>query len=542
MITLQGMISAPSASVTSDRSDTFRGLEDARVVCHVKTLSHPAKKVRDSPLAPQSASGCLSVKVDDVEEATCQLCHLGHKTQHKDLGKVLTFSMGTSSITMHHLCGTLALRGDHATMNMEDLKDALEEARMRCCRVCSEPGAFIRCCYGDCLRWYHLNCSMNATDVVVDTASGQLFCPKHTVPDSDDSHEIDAEFGQKQKKHRSSNPLKISGQKRRKQPHSVQRPRTDWQRRGPNSWVKVVPPWWAEQKTIHFANKVFRELFMSNLEVDILDSQGITWKCEVMKETRNDLRLQFTLMGQFQELWAHAGIKPGDILSFEKMVSGAEFSTHMIQMAVNAPGVESPEPLASKPRKKSGARSQSTRGTTAVSSAPSQRSKIITEETPWSFIQENIATKVVHPNNLAKTKCPITGELLSKITGNDSKGSTFAVYDPNLKKHFVFEIQGEQKTSESYIYGSGFLAWMIESAVRPGDSIQLESTDTAAGILISKVSSAACPRRNSQGALSSASSSNTSMITLAAAACYCHTHGTPGIKALLDLPSCESPV
>jgi len=33
----------------------------------------------------------------------------------------------------------------------------------------------------------------------------------------------------------------------------VQRPRTDWQRRG-EVWVKVVPPWWCEQSTVHFAS------------------------------------------------------------------------------------------------------------------------------------------------------------------------------------------------------------------------------------------------------------------------------------------------
>lgn len=37
----------------------------------------------------------------------------------------------------------------------------------------------------------------------------------------------------------------------------VQRPRTDWQRRGPTTWVKIVPPWWAEQKTVHFASTSF---------------------------------------------------------------------------------------------------------------------------------------------------------------------------------------------------------------------------------------------------------------------------------------------
>ena len=35
----------------------------------------------------------------------------------------------------------------------------------------------------------------------------------------------------------------------------VQRARTDWQKRDDNTWVKVVPPWWAEHKTVHFASK-----------------------------------------------------------------------------------------------------------------------------------------------------------------------------------------------------------------------------------------------------------------------------------------------
>jgi len=36
----------------------------------------------------------------------------------------------------------------------------------------------------------------------------------------------------------------------------TQRPRTDWQRQG-DAWVKVVPPWWCEHRTIHFASKFY---------------------------------------------------------------------------------------------------------------------------------------------------------------------------------------------------------------------------------------------------------------------------------------------
>lgn len=32
------------------------------------------------------------------------------------------------------------------------------------------------------------------------------------------------------------------------------RPRTDWQRRG-DLWVKAVPPWWCEHRTVHFASE-----------------------------------------------------------------------------------------------------------------------------------------------------------------------------------------------------------------------------------------------------------------------------------------------
>lgn len=617
---------ATNTLATTVSNNDIRGLE-GHAVCHIQTKSvnitdlKPANPLEDGA-AERQVKARLAVSVADSENATCQLCHLGHKTQlGKDLGKVLEFSSTgktpASCLELHHLCGTLALGGDKTVFTMEELCDALEEAKTRRCHACNTPGAFIQCCYGDCTRCYHLGCSMNATDVVVDVSVGQLYCPRHTVPDSDDSSGADVALrvtNRKQKNNASSKGT--PGPKKR--PVAVQRPRTDWQRRGADTWVKVVPPWWAEQKTVHFANKVFRELFQNRLEVDLLDERGALWKCEVMKEMRNDMRLQFTLMGQFQELWVHAGIMPGDVLTFEKLIPGSshpapiEASTapHVIRMTRHAQGVGFEDLMA--PRAKKTRLSSTATSTmnqvgrmvprTGASHSQSMRSaksryasrttpatdgvqgKIVIQETPWVFESEFVARKVMHPNNFAKTRCPMTEELVAKIAGGgilgvgrmmdkiDAEahghppvsyqstghtcdipreepvqailGPTFAVFDPALRRHFVFEAEINPLDSTRYISGSGFLAWMVEAAVKPEDSIQLEFTDGSSRcqmIQVSKVPSSATPA-NTAGlprAPSSDCSSSTSMRTLAAAACYCHTHGTPGIKALLDLPSSE---
>ncbi len=634
---LRGVLAAARAASASLSTalcnDSLRGLE-GHAICHVQTSNikptdlKPGKPPVERP--PEGRPlGRLSVSVAESENATCELCHLGHKNQHgKDLGKVLTFSSGqtgetaASCVELHHLCMTLSLRGDKTVSTIEEVNDALEEAKSRRCHACNTTGAFIQCCYGECPRWYHLGCAMNATDVVVDVSVGQLYCPKHTVPDSDDSSGPDAIFRASPKKQRQNSGSKASlGPK--KKPLAVQRPRTDWQRRGA-TWVKVVPPWWAEQKTVHFANKVFRELFRSNLEVDLLDEHGTLWKCEVMKEMRNDMRLQFTLMGQFQELWVHAGIMPGDVLTFEKMdpesspdasITGTE-APHLIRMIRHAHGVGFEDLMAPKAKKARVSPEASAKSTDVLTSRPgaghgqptrSAKSryasratqtahvspgKIVTQETPWFFASEHIARKVMHPNNVAKTRCPMTDELAAKIAGAgaavpssaaqkiedtgsgaavgtlvDAKlgvtntptdtptdtpapanpaglGPTFAVFDPALQRHFVFETKINEQSTARFITGGGFLAWMVEAAVKPEDSIQLEFLGGSAGgqtILVSKIPYSGTPHdpKALSRAPSSDCSSNTSMKTLAAAACYCHTHGTPGIKALLDLPSSD---
>jgi len=66
------------------------------------------------------------------------------------------------------------------------------------------------------------------------------------------------------------------------------------------------------------ADKVFRELFHSSTTAELVDADGSQWQCQVLAETRNDMRLQYTLQGQFNDYWEAAGIKSGDVLTFER--------------------------------------------------------------------------------------------------------------------------------------------------------------------------------------------------------------------------------
>lgn len=43
--------------------------------------------------------------------------------------------------------------------------------------------------------------------------------------------------------------------KRQRASSDAQRPRTDWQKRDEHTWLKVVPPWWCEHRTVHFASE-----------------------------------------------------------------------------------------------------------------------------------------------------------------------------------------------------------------------------------------------------------------------------------------------
>jgi len=55
-------------------------------------------------------------------------------------------------------------------------------------------------------------------------------------------------------------PTGGGGGKRQRATSDVQRPRTDWQKKDDNTWYKVVPPWWCEHRTVHFASECPRRV------------------------------------------------------------------------------------------------------------------------------------------------------------------------------------------------------------------------------------------------------------------------------------------
>lgn len=505
-----------------------QGRVDGGVICTFYTDKDDMIKTRNS----------MSVSVCDDPSRSCQLCRMGNKG--KELGKVLCFqnSTGGTSIYLHHSCANFAVCNKEFVV--EDLVDALDMASRRRCGICSQLGACVQCSYGECDKWYHLHCSTNATDVVVDIPQGYLFCPKHTVPDSDESEEVGSEHGKNRikkfveydmdddfalsrKKPRTSvgtsrGKKKVSNQREssgKGKGDGAQRPRTDWQRRGSNTWMKIVPPWWSEQKTVHFANKVFRELFSSATMITLVDNQGAYWTCEVVAETRNDMRLQYTLKGQFQALWDSMGITPGDVLTFEKGLDDP-YIIHLVR-SPNGEGFE--ELLQTKVKKKN------------PEHPPQQTvTNKIVSETPWYFVDDTTARKVLQATNLAKMKCLIPERLCAKIFNRPDVGNTFAVYDAHLKKHYVFEIEVTVK-DEKYLKGKGFMSWLVERALKPDDGIQIVVSDST--VQVSKIPSDDMRKAIESSTDTLTTCSSTSMDTLAAAAFYARTHGTPGIRAIL---------
>ncbi|KAG7675271.1 hypothetical protein KSW81_002772 [Nannochloris sp. 'desiccata'] len=210
-----------------------------------------------------------------------------------------------------------------------NLESEWRYSQNRRCLVCNSYGAAVTCTHAGCRAAYHLPCAAVATKVTLDKSSFELWCPKHaqrynaTFSEEEEygtgrgasrqhhNHRAsgsaagleDEEFSPGQSGARPRRNAALS-RKHRFQRHvdgattssvsaardraavvaataaaavavsdRTQRPRTDWQRQG-DAWVKVVPPWWCEHRTIHFANKVFRELFCGHTSAFLVDADG----------------------------------------------------------------------------------------------------------------------------------------------------------------------------------------------------------------------------------------------------------------------------
>ncbi len=174
------------------------------------------------------------------------------------------------------------------------------------CRRCGAPGAAVTCTHAGCRSVYHLPCAVAAGNVGLDTATYELWCPRHAAGPADGAGEgagagawrLGTDGGGSARRGAASgedDEFVPSGGTARPRRHAAlsrrhrfqrapggaaggntareraataaaataaalavadrtQRPRTDWQRQG-DTWVKVVPPWWCEHRTVHFASE-----------------------------------------------------------------------------------------------------------------------------------------------------------------------------------------------------------------------------------------------------------------------------------------------
>ena len=83
--------------------------------------------------------------------------------------------------------------------------------------------------------------------MVLEPETFELWCPDHADLDADDK-DFSPTFVSRPRRQTAG-----SHSRRMRASSDAARPRTDWQRRDDVTWVKVVPPWWCEQKTVHFA-------------------------------------------------------------------------------------------------------------------------------------------------------------------------------------------------------------------------------------------------------------------------------------------------
>lgn len=163
------------------------------------------------------------------------------------------------------------------------------------CSCCGDVGASVKCLSSNCSAAWHLPCAIASQEVILDKASFEGWCMKH-APSQHGSRSRRAHssrFGRRARflgeaeEDESDALLSMTARPRRLTTLSrknmfarshgskfpcqsaadiaaaavavsdrVQRPRTDWQRHG-DLWVKVVPPWWCDQKTVHFASKLY---------------------------------------------------------------------------------------------------------------------------------------------------------------------------------------------------------------------------------------------------------------------------------------------
>lgn len=164
----------------------------------------------------------------------------------------------------------------------------------------------------------------------------------------------------------------------------------------------------------------------------LVDKDGRDWKCAVACETRNDLRLQYTLQGEFPDYWDSIGVSAGDVLTFERDVPtrgkievrrypqgrGLEESlernggvtpsqacgtaSNLIDTAVAVSAGSLPQIVGGRIEGRESVRP----GTIPATSAHPNR---------WVELPDGSASKTVYKSTLVHQHCPIAGWLFLKV-------------------------------------------------------------------------------------------------------------------------------
>jgi hypothetical protein len=262
---------------------------------------------------------------------------------------------------------------------------------------------------------------------------------------------------------------------------------------------------------------VFRELFCGASSALLVDADGAEWDCVVACETRNDLRLQYTLRGGFHDFWDAAGVRAGDVLTFERNAATADPGRILVgrfpqgrglEEALDASGVASEGPAlpplppapphaprsAALPRRDSSL----SEVTTAVAGAffpPPQRPITTAPAIPpfggvaaaaggagsgtshpnrWADFPDGSAAKTVYKSTLAHQQCPVAGWLYRKLYGRlPADADSAPMTDPVLGADFAFEVTYVPAANVHYLGGRAFGAWLRQAGVRSGDQIRV---------------------------------------------------------------------
>jgi hypothetical protein len=242
--------------------------------------------------APAPASAAPAPAAPPPPPAGCALC--GGPASAAAGALVPTGPLGDRAAAVHHACALWAPAvyepagggGGYANLEAE-----WRAAAARRCGRCGAPGAAAGCCHPGCAAAFHLPCARAAeaagAGLLLDADALELWCPAHAAraaahgaaaDEEDDARDEDFRPGGAPRPRRASALARGHRLARMRGAAAARdaaaaaaaearaaagaaaadaaaRPRTDWQRRG-DLWVKAVPPWWCELKSLHFANKV----------------------------------------------------------------------------------------------------------------------------------------------------------------------------------------------------------------------------------------------------------------------------------------------